>query len=190
MILREHKDLKNAIIEIPEKEKDKLLLRLIAKDKVLTEHLHFKLLEGESDLLLRHQLLIGEIDGMIKELNLNKRLTSKDSLAAFRKLNGQINHHYKITKSSNSEVELRIYLLNRIPLVFNENVFSALYKYQEKLTTYFLRTTLSLYNKYSKLHEDWQFDLKDDFEHLLKKVYNSNIAHTAADMGLPKELSS
>ncbi len=188
MILREHKDLKNAIIEIPTKEKDKLLLRLIAKDKVLTEHLHFKLLEDEQDLGLRHQSLITEIEEVIKQLNLDKRLSSKDSLSAFRKLNGQVNHHYKVTKSANSEVELRIFLLNSIPLVFNENVFSALYKYQEKLTTYFLRTTLSVYTKYRKLHEDWQFDLKDNFEHLLRKVYNSNIAPAAADMGLPKEL--
>ena len=188
MILREHKDLKNAIIEIPPKEKDKLLLRLIAKDKVLTEHLHFKLLENEEDFLTRHQFLKKEIDEAITLLNVEKRLSSKETLAVFRKLNGQINHHYKVTKAVNSEVELRIYLLNSVPLVFNENVFSSLYKYQEKLTTYFLRTTLSVFNKYKKLHEDWQFDLQETFNALLNKVYNSKLAHAAQEMGLPKEL--
>lgn len=43
MKLSEHKDLKTAITELPVKEKDKLLLRLVAKDKVLTEHLHYKI---------------------------------------------------------------------------------------------------------------------------------------------------
>ncbi|MET3114274.1 hypothetical protein AAKU52_002008 [Pedobacter sp. CG_S7] len=188
MILREHKDLKNAIIEIPPKEKDKLFLRLIAKDKVLTEHLHFKLLEDEQDLAARHLLLKNEIDEAIALLKLDKKLSSKDTLAAFRKLNGQINHHYKVTKAVNSEVELRIYLLNSVPLVFNENVFSFLYKYQEKLTTYFLRTTLSVFNKYKKLHEDWQFDLQENLNALLNKVNHSKLAHAAQDMGLPKEL--
>ncbi|WP_432714093.1 hypothetical protein [Pedobacter sp.] len=188
MLLKEHKDLKDAIVNLPPKEKDKLLLRLIAKDKVLTEHLHFKLLEDEHDLTARHEQLQAEIDEAVALLNGQKHLSSKDTLAIFRKLNGQLNHHFKVTKAVNSEVELRIYLLYNIPLVFNESVYSALYKYQEKLTTYFLRTTLSVYKKYLKLHEDWQFDLQENFNALLNKVNNSKIAHSAADMGLPKEL--
>ena len=190
MLLKEHKDLKQAIVDIPPKEKDKLLLRLIAKDKVLTEHLHFKLLENEQDLNARHLALKSEIDGAMELLNMDKRLSSKDTLTVFRKLNGQINHHYKVTKAVNSEVELRIYLLHQIPLVFNENVFSSLYKYQDKLSTYYLRTTLSMMNKYKKLHEDWQFDLSGDVDNLLNKIYTSKLAHAAAELGLPKELTS
>ncbi|MBG6237044.1 hypothetical protein IWX76_003650 [Pedobacter sp. CAN_A7] len=190
MLLKEHKDLKQAIVDIPPKEKDKLLLRLIAKDKVLTEHLHFKLLENEQDLNARHLALKSEIDGAMELLNMDKRLSSKDTLTVFRKLNGQINHHYKVTKAVNSEVELRIYLLHQIPLVFNENVFSSLYKYQDKLSTYYLRTTLSMMNKYKKLHEDWQFDLSGDVDNLLNRIYTSKLAHAAAELGLPKELTS
>lgn len=190
MLLKEHKDLKEAIIKIPAKEKDKLLLRLIAKDKVLTEHLHFKLLEDESDLAERHQSLKNQVDEMSAELEKERRLSSKDTLVVFRRLNGLVNHHYKVTKAVNSEVELRIYLLNHIPLVFGETVFSPLYKYQEKLSTYFLRTTLSVFKKYQKLHEDWQFDLREQFDYLLDKVYNSKMADAAHELGLPKEISS
>ena len=88
MLLKEHKDLKQAIVNLPPKEKDKLLLRLIAKDKVLTEHLHFKLLENEQDLNARHLALKSTIDEAIEQLNLEKRLSSKDTLAVFRKLTG------------------------------------------------------------------------------------------------------
>lgn len=190
MLLKEHKDLKDAIISIPPKEKDKLLLRLIAKDKVLTEHLHFKLLEDEVDLADRHQALKLHIDEVVELLGKDRRLSSKDTLAAFRKLNGLVNHHYKVTKAVNSEVELRLYLLKHIPLLFNENVFSSLYKYQEKLSTYFLRTTLSVFKKYQKLHEDWQFDLQEQFNFLLDKVYQSKMADAAHELGLPKEISS
>ncbi|WP_432711099.1 hypothetical protein [Pedobacter sp.] len=189
MLLKEHKDLKQAIVNLPPKEKDKLLLRLIAKDKVLTEHLHFKLLENEQDLNARHLALKSTIDEAIEQLNLEKRLSSKDTLAVFRKLNGLINHHYKVTKAVNSEVELRIYLLCQVPLVFNENVFSTLYKFQEKLSTYYLRTTVSVMNKYKKLHEDWQFDLKEQVDQLLNKIYTSKLAHAASELGLPNELT-
>jgi len=187
MLLKEHKDLKAAIIGIPVKEKDKLLLRLIAKDKILTEHLHFKLLEDEADLENRHQLLKQEIENAI-DLTRGQKTSSKDMLTLIRKLNGRINHHYKVTKAATSEVELRVFLLDQVPLEFNENVFSSLYKFQEKLATYFLRTVLSVLNKYDKLHEDLQFDLKEDLNSILNKIFTGKMAHTAEELGLPKQL--
>ena len=188
MLLKEHKDLKVAIVAIPPKEKDKLLLRLIAKDKVLTEHLHFKLLEDEDDLKERHELLMNDINETMELLMRERKLTSKDTLTITRKLNGKINHHYKVTKDVNSELELRIFLLNLTPIDFNESIFSPLHKYNEKLMTYVLRTTLSAFNKYKKLHEDLQFDLRDNFNAIFTKIYKSKLAVMAGDLGLPKEL--
>ena len=121
MLLSEHKELKNEIKSLPEKEKDKLLLRLIAKDKVLTEHLHFKLMEDEDDLVRRQEELQRLILEGIAELLNAKRPNSKDSLLRMRKLNGSINHHVKVTKDLNSEIELRIQLLNQIPIDFDES---------------------------------------------------------------------
>ena len=80
-------------------------------------------------------------------------------------------------------------MLCQVPLVFNENVFSTLYKFQEKLSTYYLRTTVSVMNKYKKLHEDWQFDLKEQVDQLLNKIYTSKLAHAASELGLPNELT-
>ncbi len=187
MLLKEHKDLKVAIMAIPPKEKDKLLLRLIAKDKVLTEHLHFKLLENEEDLEARFELLkveIGEAMDYLQDI----KASSKEILLIIRRLNGKINHHYKVTKDVNTEVELRIYLLNGTPLLFKEGVFSPAYKNGEKLGTYFLKTTVSLLNKYQKLHEDLQFDLNTQFNALLTKIYGSKLARGAQEFGLPKDL--
>ena len=188
MLLKDHKDLKAAITAIPPKEKDKLLLRLIAKDKVLTEHLHFKLLEDESDLEERHLSLVKEIDEAFAVLNGMRKSTSKDALLVFRKLNGRVNHHYKVTKDPNTEVELRIHLLKMLPLGYNEGVFSPLAKFNERLKTYFLRTTLALYKKYVKLHEDLQYDLKDELNTLLGKLDQHQLAKAAREIGLPEEL--
>jgi hypothetical protein len=188
MLLKDHKDLKAAITAIPDKEKGKLLLRLIAKDKVLTEHLHFKLLEDESDLKERHQLLKQEIDESVEMLNQMRRATSKDALLILRKLNGRVNHHYKVTKDLNTEAELRLYLLISIPAGYNESVLSPMAKFNDRLKTYFLRTTLALYKKYQKLHEDLQYDLKEEFNQVLQKLEKYDLTKAASELGLPKEL--
>lgn len=189
MLLKDHKDLKAAITAIPPKEKDKLLLRLIAKDRVLTEHLHFKLLEDESDLLLRHESLKGEIDEAVDLLSAMRKAGSKDALLILRKLNGKVNHHYKVTKDPNTEVELRLYLLRQLPMGYNESLFSPLAKFNERLKTYFLRTVLSLYNKYIKLHEDLQYDLKDDFNSLMDKIKEQKLTREALTLGLPEKIN-
>lgn len=189
MQLSEHKALKEEIKSLPEKEKDKLLLRLIAKDKVLTEHLHFKLLEDEQDLVKRQEALQALIDSGISELLNTRKPNSKEALLRMRKLNGNINHHFKVTKDLNSEMELRLHLLNHIPVDFEESVYSSLYKFNEKLTVYFVKTTASLLNKYHKMHEDLQFDMRDSLNDLLTKVYQYHkTAVIAKSLGLPEEL--
>lgn len=188
MLLSEHKALKLAIKSLPEKEKDKLLLRLIAKDKVLTEHLHFKLLENEQDLVLRQEQLLQHIEDEIADLMASRKLNSKEALLKLRRLNGSINHHFKVTRDLNSEIELRIYLLNHIPINFDEGVFSSLYKFNEKLSVYFVKTTVSILHKYSKIHEDLQFDLKAPLNALLNKVYSNKTAAIAKTLDLPEEL--
>ena len=188
MLLKDHKDLKAAITAIPVKEKDKLLLRLIAKDKVLTEHLHFKLLEGEADLEGRYLSLSEEIDDAIAVLQAIRKGSSKDALLVMRRLNGRVNHHYKVTKDLNTEIDLRLHLLNSMPIGYNESVFSPLAKYNDRLKAYFLRTTLALYKKYERLHEDLQFDLKAPFNKLLNKLAENKLENAALELGLPEEL--
>lgn len=61
-------DLKNTIIAISQKEKDKLLLRLCAKDDLLIEQLHYKLLEDEADLTHRCESLMQFINDKVSTL--------------------------------------------------------------------------------------------------------------------------
>jgi hypothetical protein len=188
MRLAEHKDLKTEIKSLPEKEKDKLLLRLIAKDKVLTEHLHFMLLENEEDLAFRHQNLLDAIDEGIKELEAAYKVSSKDTLLKLRKLSGSISHHQKVTKDTMTEIELRIYLLKNIPIDFKDGVFSPMYKFNEKLFIYYVKAVIALMNKFKKLHEDIQFDMKDQINSILEKIYTHKTASVATELGVPKEL--
>ena len=188
MLLSEHKDLKLEIKSLPEKEKDKLLLRLIAKDKVLTEHLHFKLMENEDDLVERYHRLLSVMNAAIADLEMNKKLNSKEVLLKMRRLNGSISHHFKVTKDISTEMELRIHLLTHIPIGFNEGIFSSAYKFNEKLFIYVVKSVISLLNKYYKLHDDLQFDLRDALNVVLRKIYSHKTTDIARELGLPKEL--
>jgi len=188
MLLSAHKDLKAAITALPAKEKDKLLLRLIAKDKILTEHLHFKLLEDEDDLEARRETLLEEIDDAVSMLNADKKLHPKETLSVMRSLNGKINLHYKVTKDVSSELELRLHLLNTLPVNIKEAVYSPLQVYNEKLIAYFVRATLSAYKKYMKMHEDLQFDFSEAFQQVLVKIHKGKMAYAAKLLNLPEEL--
>ena len=66
MKLKDVPELKNSILDLPSKEKDKLLLRLINKDETLVEHLHFQLLEDENDLQDRVKNIYEKIDLQFK----------------------------------------------------------------------------------------------------------------------------
>lgn len=187
MKLSEHKDLKSAIVSLPDKEKDKLLLRLIAKDKVLTEHLHFKLLEGEPELADRIELLARDIENDAAQLRTGKN-SSKDALLKMRSLNGRINHHFKVTKDIYSEVELRIHLLDQLPVQLKEGMLSPFNKFRERLQIYFVKTALALTKKYSKLHEDLQYDLREGVNKVLNKIYKSNMGGIASELGLPEQM--
>ena len=102
------KDLEQAIIALPAKEKNKILIRLINKDKVLVEKLHFQLLEHpEFDLQLRQDAVLEEIEN-IKGYS---SIKSKDLLTLQRSYFAQIAHHKKITADKIGEVRLGVKLI-------------------------------------------------------------------------------
>jgi len=185
MKLSEHKDLKNAITDLPVKEKDRLLLRLIAKDKVLTEHLHYKLLEDETDLDNRKEQIRADVEEQVIDL---KKLNAKEALVKVRKMITAVNHFYKVTKDPIGEVELKIFILNMIPFDYKRSTLG--YRdYMILFSTFYLKTVAVTLNKYKKLHEDLQFDLSEDLNNLLAKIYSSKLASSAEASNLPKELN-
>lgn len=185
MKLSEHKALKTAIVHLPEKEKDKLLLRLVAKDKVLTEHLHYKLLETESDLEDRKEAIKYQVSAQINEF---KKLNAKEATVKVRKLLGLVNHFYKVTKDSFSEVELRLFVFKSIPLNYKNPVY-AYRDYAFLFATYIIKAVKSTLIKLGKLHEDLQFDLSSDANKTLEKIYASDLAVTAKVHQLPQSFN-
>ncbi|WP_129718122.1 hypothetical protein [Pedobacter sp. SYP-B3415] len=184
MKLSEHPELKKTITALPVKEKDKLLLRLLARDKVLTEHLHFKLLEDPSDLEDRKEKLKLLADEAVPEM---QRLNAKEALTKLRKLMKEMNHFVKVTKDPVGEVELKMYLLSVVPLTYRSKTYSFR-DYATLFNAYYTKAVAALIVKFEKLHEDLQFDLSEALNGLLQKIYNSKMAGAAAYQGLPEKI--
>src|SRR5262245_50911823 len=102
--------LKSAITGMPQKEKDKLLLRLVAKDHKLVERLIFELLEGGNTRDERAADLRKSIE---------RRLPWPDQpdntpgwlLMDLRSLSGDISAHVNATKDKPGEVILSIFMI-------------------------------------------------------------------------------
>ena len=106
-------DLTAAIRRMSPDRKDKLLLRLIAKDKLLIAQLQFELLEDKSTVEERVETLKALITKELKAVE-NYYFTPGNLMMAMRSLNARITEHVKITKDKLSEVTLTIFLLEEI----------------------------------------------------------------------------
>ena len=185
MKLSEHKELKKEILGLPPKEKDKLLLRLVAKDKVLTEHLHFLLLEDESSLGDRVEEIKEQIMESMHHLRGQRNLNAKDVLVNLRKLAKIVNHNLKVTKANFEDVELRVFLLNHTITEFKTGIFSSFKNYEHVFASYYVKSILVTLRKFDKLHQDLQFDLSEELNKLLIKANGGSTASVAHSLNLP-----
>ena len=168
-------ELKQAILDLPEKERSQLLIRLINKDQVLIEQLHFRLLENEYDLIQRFEDLKSEISSALQaHVSVVNKATmytrGKLVLSIIRQLSGRINHFAKVTKDVNFELQLRAFLLLESSRLFiniqnEETVFGL------KTRVYQVTKIKTMLNLFKKLHEDLQYDFSityfDAIEHVV-----------------------
>ncbi|GAB3549398.1 hypothetical protein [Spirosoma fluminis] len=175
-------DLKKAIVRLSGVEKDRLLLRLIAKDAILTERLQFELVEHKTTVDERRELIRQFIDRTAK--------AGQDSagwvMMDMRTVSGYISRHVKVTKDSYGEVELMLYMLN----TFYGHNAHLLHKYNsrtDKAAQYIARRTDQVLKKAAKLDPDYHIEFADEINKLLSWVHYGAPAHYVRQMGLPKE---
>lgn len=191
MSIKVSPELKNAILELPEKEKDKLLLRLIRKDKTLIQQLHFQLLEGQIDLEERRERAFNfvdlEIDRIQKQEGSHKYYNPRDLLLDLRFMSGIVNQHFLITKDKLGEIDLRLHILAEI-FNYTSKFFSYTNHTNEKLLVYITGRIKNIFNAYDKLHEDLQYDYKEKLNKVLGFAYSSALKNHLADLAIPEEV--
>lgn len=177
-----HKDLelKEAVLNLSQKEKDKLLVRLVGKDKMLMKQLHYRLLESEVDLTERIENLKRDISTLFRNMKRGSHYSrnyslDKDLSAHIRHANGLVNEHEKITKDKFSDVECRLLILNevfdRYPDVFKKGAYYT----SPQLLSYVQARIRMVVTKYEKLHEDFQFDLREQFQETMDFAIENNL---------------
>jgi hypothetical protein len=162
-------EFKKALQELPEKEKDKLIFRLLRRDMDLAEKLHFELVDTDS-IEDKRRNMETIISNDIKRFSEN--FHSLDYIAIeMRRISGKISHHVKITKDKFGEISLNLQMLNE---VIEQNAFSLTHSKPQKSAKFYNYAIVRAFKillLINLLHEDFLLDFKAD----LKKL-GANIA--------------
>jgi hypothetical protein len=157
-------EFKRTLQELPEKEKDKLILRLLRRDLDLAEKLFFELVDTDS---IEDKRRIMEINISKQIHRFSENLHSLDYIAIeMRNISGKISHHVKITKDKFGEISLNLKMLNE---VIEQNDFSLTHSKPQKSTkfyNYVIVRTFKILLLIQALHEDFLLDFKEDLNRL------------------------
>ena len=156
------KEFKQAISEFSGKEKDKLIFRLLKKDRILSHRLYFELIDPENadDKRLQMQEFIKtEISAAAKRYGRTKYF-----LTHIRKISSKITEHVKITTDKFGEVSLNLLLISEtLKKLPNSGDHYKLY-------LYFLNKIFRSLILTTKLEPDYYLDLREDFEEVQKQI--------------------
>ncbi len=158
------KEFKDAISQLPSKEKDKLILRLLKKDLVLTNRLYFELLDDRTSSDKRaivEKRIITRIE----------QFCSYESLPGYlmmymREVSGYINEHVTITKDKHGEISLNLLMLIRTLELKNKEVLEQTYEKAYKFCIYVIARAFKVLILIKKMHEDLWLEFYDDLKKL------------------------
>ncbi|WP_375438128.1 hypothetical protein [uncultured Hymenobacter sp.] len=173
-------ELRKALFNLPQREKDQLLARLVAQDSVLTEQLTFRLLEGEDALEIRRQRLRTQVDDPVRGYH----QTPNDLLHIVRQLQARLAYHARITGDTFGEIELTLRLLTNI-FRHQPAAVAQLHGPTQPLLQHLARRTHDVLKQISKLHEDYHLELTPALNELLALLYASAAAPLARELNVP-----
>lgn len=181
-------ELKKAIKELPEKEKDKLLLRLIAKDKMLIEKLNHQLLEDEVDMESRREELAEQ---MRKHFNAEGfgfwSHTPGLVMMEMRSFSGEITRHVKITKDKYGEVQLNLLLIN-MPFRTQHKTLHNNQHRADKFADYVCKKAQAVFKKLKTLDRDYYLEFEKEVNEMLQHLQHyPPAARLMSPYGLPRE---
>lgn len=153
------KDFKIAISNLPSKEKDKLLLRLLKKDMTLAKRLYFELVNSDTVEQCRADL---EERIIIRTQQITDRYYSPGILMMdMRELSGEITENTAITKDKYGEISLNILLLNEILKLNISSIEEASPSTVYKLCIYIIAKTFKILILRDSLHQDYHIDFSE-----------------------------
>lgn len=157
------KEFKQALSEFSSIEKDRLIFRLLKKDKLLSKKLYFELIDQETTDDKRNAM-----EELIKERisSASKYISNpKYFLTLIRKLSAEITEHVKITTDKFGDVSLNLLLVSQV-LEYHEKLNRERFDMVYKLHMYLINKLLKALILIKKLDEDYWME----FDELLRDI--------------------
>ena len=164
------KEFKEAIANLPSKEKDKLILRLLKRDLPLINRLTYELLDNNSIEERRESLK----DKLASGVAYMQRTNSVGQyLMEVRYLSGLINDHVFMTKDKFGQAYYSLWLVNEV-LEQNSYLLNRATNFKvRKFNVYLIAKVYKILGWIQKLHEDFALEFEDELKRL-GKLINSN----------------
>ncbi len=163
------KEFKAALSAFSSIEKDRLIFRLLKKDKLLSKKLYFELIDPETTDDKR--------DAMEEIVQEKVRLASgyirnyKYFLSIIRKISAEITEHVKITTDKFGEVSLNLLLVNAV-LHYSEDLNSQRFDAVYKLHLYLINKILRALILTQKLDEDYWMEIDTLLTEIESKIHS------------------
>lgn len=161
------KEFKAALSAFSSTEKDKLIFRLLRKDRLLSKKLYFELIDPETTDDKRNTM---EQDVEEKILLASKYIgNTKYFLTIIRKISAEITEHIKITTDKFGEVSLNLLMVDKI-LDYNTDLSRQRFDNVYKLYIYIINKIFKSLTLIRKLDEDYWMEFDELLRSLQQKV--------------------
>ncbi len=165
------KEFKAALSNFSPAEKDKLIFRLLKKDKLLSKKLYFELIDPETTDNKRDTMeeIVEE-----KVVLASKYISNqKYFLSVIRKISAEITEHVKITTDKFGEVSLNLLLINKI-LDYNDDLARQRFDNIYKLYLYIINKTVKALVLTKKLDVDYWMEIDEHLDELKEKILQNH----------------
>ncbi|MFN4364202.1 deoxyuridine 5'-triphosphate nucleotidohydrolase [Chryseobacterium hispalense] len=165
------KEFKAALSDFSSAEKDRLIFRLLKKDKLLSKKLYFELIDPETSDNKRDAMeeIVEE-----KVILASKYISNqKYFLSIIRKISAEITEHVKITTDKYGEVSLNLLLINKI-LDYNEDLGRQRFDNVYKLYLYIINKTVKALVLTKKLDVDYWMEIDEHLDELKGKILQNH----------------
>ncbi|KFE97716.1 deoxyuridine 5'-triphosphate nucleotidohydrolase [Chryseobacterium formosense] len=165
------KEFKAALSQLSNIEKDRLIFRLLKKDKILSKKLYFELIDEETTDQKRDQM--EEIVKEKVEYAAKYISNQKYFVVLIRKISAEITEHVKVTTDKFGDVSLNLFLINQI-LEYNDKLSRQRFNDIYKLYLYIINKIVKALALTKKLDEDYWMEIDELLSTVHEKV-TSNI---------------
>lgn len=165
------KEFKAALSAFSGIEKDRLIFRLLKKDKLLSKKLYFELIDQETTDDKRNAM---ETHVEEKILLASKYIgNAKYFMSTVRTISADITEHVKITTDKFGDVSLNLLLINRI-LDHNEDLSRQRFDNVYKLYIYMINKVFKALVLTKKLDEDYWMEIDELLGEIQKKILKNH----------------